>query len=167
MNEGKWQFRPENIEWFIEGQAFSRSYDLAPRPPPPPLPSTSSTGETQENWERETTCWRERGEGVDVTRSRIRRPQDRSSINHSILPGSAWQLAEGQDAAATPVISYPAHSAGGRLSQLQLYGMLFFFSPLYPDAILKMSYRARRICYAEFPSYLQLFFFWLKRSFRP
>ncbi len=28
-------------EWFIEGQAFSQSYDLAPRPPPPPLPSTS------------------------------------------------------------------------------------------------------------------------------
>jgi hypothetical protein len=26
----------ESIEWFIEGQAFSRSYDLDPRPPPPP-----------------------------------------------------------------------------------------------------------------------------------
>ncbi len=30
--------RPENIEWFIESQAFSRSYYLAPRPPPPSSP---------------------------------------------------------------------------------------------------------------------------------
>jgi hypothetical protein len=27
---------PESIEWFIEGQAFSLLYDLAP-PPPAPL----------------------------------------------------------------------------------------------------------------------------------
>ncbi len=26
----------ESIEWFIKGQALSRSYNLAPRPPPPP-----------------------------------------------------------------------------------------------------------------------------------
>jgi hypothetical protein len=25
------------MEWFIEGQAFLRSYDLAPRPPPSPF----------------------------------------------------------------------------------------------------------------------------------
>ncbi len=29
---------PASIEWFIEDQAFSPSYDLAPRTPPP-LPS--------------------------------------------------------------------------------------------------------------------------------
>ncbi len=44
---------------------FPRSYDLAPRPPsPPPLPSVSSTDDTQEDWERETTCKDgRRGEG--------------------------------------------------------------------------------------------------------
>jgi hypothetical protein len=29
---------PESIELFIEGKAFSPSYDLAPPPPPPPRP---------------------------------------------------------------------------------------------------------------------------------
>ncbi len=57
---------PESFEWFIESQAFSRSYDSAPRPPPPHFPVSnwvSSTGDTQEDWERETNCWRERGRG--------------------------------------------------------------------------------------------------------
>ncbi len=40
--------RAESIEWFIEDQAFSPSYDLAPPPPPPPLPLVSSTGDTPE-----------------------------------------------------------------------------------------------------------------------
>ncbi len=48
---------------FIE--AFSRSYDLAPLPLP--LRSVSSTGHTQEDWERGTTCWRERGWGRSQT----------------------------------------------------------------------------------------------------
>ncbi len=43
----------------IEDQAFSPSYDLAPIPTPP-LPL--STGDTQENWERKTTCRRDKGE---------------------------------------------------------------------------------------------------------
>ncbi len=51
-------------------QAFSLSYDSAPRPPPPPV---SSTSDTQEGWERETTCSRERG---GWARSRIIRPQE-------------------------------------------------------------------------------------------
>ncbi len=33
---------PESIEWFIENQAFLRSYDSAPRPPPLPSPSLVS-----------------------------------------------------------------------------------------------------------------------------
>jgi hypothetical protein len=33
---------PESIECFSEGQAFSRSYYLSPRPPPPPLLPTDS-----------------------------------------------------------------------------------------------------------------------------
>jgi hypothetical protein len=39
------QSGPESIELFVD--AFSRSYDVAPRPPP--LPSLSSTGDTQED----------------------------------------------------------------------------------------------------------------------
>ncbi len=42
------------VKWFAS----------SPAPPPPnSLPSVSSTGDTQEDWERETTCWRERGGG--------------------------------------------------------------------------------------------------------
>ncbi len=52
---------PESIEWFIEDQTFS----------PLPLPPLS-TGATQEHWQRETTCWWERGWG----RSQIIRPQE-------------------------------------------------------------------------------------------
>ncbi len=64
--------KPESLEWLIEEQAFSRSYDLAPSPPSPtPLPST---GDTQGDWERETTCWRESGRGWG--RSQIIRPQE-------------------------------------------------------------------------------------------
>ncbi len=53
--------------WMIYrgARAFSRSYDLAPRPPPPPHPPLSSesfTSDTQENWKKKTTSWRERGE---------------------------------------------------------------------------------------------------------
>ncbi len=33
-------------------------------PSHPPRPSLYSTGEAQEDWEKETTCWREGGEGV-------------------------------------------------------------------------------------------------------
>jgi hypothetical protein len=36
---------------------------LRPHPLHPPPPSVSSTCDTQEDWERETTCWWERGEG--------------------------------------------------------------------------------------------------------
>jgi hypothetical protein len=55
-------------------------------PPPPPLPlrSVSSTGDTQWDWEGETTCWEERGKGVGE--EPIIRPQKAwSYINHSIL----------------------------------------------------------------------------------
>jgi hypothetical protein len=50
----------DSIEWFIEDQAFSR-YDLAPHHPPPPVSKLDrQCGDTQEDWERETTCWRNR-----------------------------------------------------------------------------------------------------------
>ncbi len=40
---------PEIIEWFIENQALSLSYDWLLPHPLPPLPSVSSTGGTQED----------------------------------------------------------------------------------------------------------------------
>ncbi len=46
----------ECVEWFLEDQAFSPSYEEAP----PPW-SERSTGDTQKDWERETTWWREMG----------------------------------------------------------------------------------------------------------
>ncbi len=33
-----WHPAPESIKWFTEDQAFSPSYDVAPRPPPSPSP---------------------------------------------------------------------------------------------------------------------------------
>jgi hypothetical protein len=57
---------PESIEGFIEGQAFSRSYYLAPRTAPSlPFPLVSSTSDTQKVRERETTCSRESGVGEE------------------------------------------------------------------------------------------------------
>ncbi len=48
---------PESIERFIEGKAFSRSYDLAPRPPPAhPFPPVNKT-------EKERQLADGRGEG--------------------------------------------------------------------------------------------------------
>ncbi len=75
---------------FIEGQAFSRSYGLAPRPPPPIL-SVGSTGdgEMQEDWVRETTCWKqsggggEKGEAEEPNHTTVR--QLGLSINHSMI----------------------------------------------------------------------------------
>ncbi len=59
----------ESIEWFIEGQASSPSHDLAPRPPLSPLSRlVNSASDTQEDCERETTCWRKRGKGWRVER---------------------------------------------------------------------------------------------------
>ncbi len=64
--------------WMIyRGAGFSRR--LAPLQP---SPSVRCTGDTQEDFERKTTCWRKRGRG----RSQItRREKAWSSINHSIL----------------------------------------------------------------------------------
>ncbi len=68
---------------FIEDQAFSRSYDLAPSPPLPPFPSVSLEGDTEEDWEREATCLQERREGEKA--KSIDRKKAWSSINHWIL----------------------------------------------------------------------------------
>ncbi len=66
---------------FLAVIRFCYSYSLYP----PPL-SVSTTGDTQEDWERETTCWRERGWWG---RSQIIRQGETawSSTNYSILSG--------------------------------------------------------------------------------
>ncbi len=46
------------------------SYWLPLRDPHPPLPSVSSSGDTLEDWERATTCWRERGGRSQIRRQR-------------------------------------------------------------------------------------------------
>ncbi len=72
----------ESIEWFKEGQAFSRSYDLAPSTPLPLKSVRVATGDTQEDWERETTCWREGdGRGAEL----YARKKASFSINRSKL----------------------------------------------------------------------------------
>ncbi len=78
---------PERIEWIIEDQAFSASYDFAPPPPShPTLPSISSTGHTQEDWERDTTYWQERGRGcIGEEPNYTTASKPGPSINHSIL----------------------------------------------------------------------------------
>jgi hypothetical protein len=72
----------ESIEWFIEDQVISPSHDLAPRPPPP------SVSDTQEDWERDTSCWRKAER--EWARSRIIRPQEslvfRKSFNNLCSP---------------------------------------------------------------------------------
>jgi hypothetical protein len=83
--EEKWQ---RQMKKFIEGQAFSRLYDSAPRPPPPPLPSVSSTSDTQEDWEREINCWWKRGEGGGQGAESYDCKKYWSSINRSII--SVW-----------------------------------------------------------------------------
>ncbi len=55
----------DRIEWFIDSEAYLPTYDLAPPPPPTLLPSVSSTGDTREDWERETSCWLQRGRGTN------------------------------------------------------------------------------------------------------
>ncbi len=82
---------PESIEWFIEGRAFSRSYDFAPRPSPhpTPLPLLNSTGDTQEDWARENLMageW-EGGWAEEPTHTTAW-----SSIHHAILSGeNQWE----------------------------------------------------------------------------
>jgi hypothetical protein len=79
-------YESEIIKWFIEGQAFSTSHDMAPLPPPShPLPSESSTGDTQKDRQRN----RENlltGEGRGGGRAKSYDGEKaRSSITYSIL----------------------------------------------------------------------------------
>ncbi len=82
--QGLWGSWTETIECFTEDQAFSLSFYLAHSPPFPLLsPVSKLIWRTWEDWERETTCWRE-GQGHII---RQRESLVLSSINHSILSG--------------------------------------------------------------------------------
>ncbi len=58
----------------------------------PPPPEVSSTGDTQEDWERETTCWRDRGEGGGRKAESCDRKKKKawSSINQLIISDASW-----------------------------------------------------------------------------
>ncbi len=56
-------------------------FGSSPNPSHPFLPSVSSTGDTQEDWESDATCWPERG------KEEPNQAKAWSSINHSILSG--------------------------------------------------------------------------------
>jgi hypothetical protein len=60
--------------------------------PSPLLSSVGSSDDTQEDWERETSCWRESEEGIrlEPKHTTVRKPAW-SSINQSILSGDKGQ----------------------------------------------------------------------------
>jgi hypothetical protein len=79
----------KSIEWFIEGQDFSRLYELAP--PPPPVRKLS-TGDTKEDWEieRELADGKNEGgngEGQEPNHNTARRPGPLKIIQYSLLAG--------------------------------------------------------------------------------
>ncbi len=85
----KFPTHPEINEWFLEDQAFSQSYDLAPHPPhfPHPLPSVCSTGHTQEDRKRERQVTHgRRGErvGEEPNHMTARKPGPLQMIQYSL-----------------------------------------------------------------------------------
>jgi hypothetical protein len=78
---------PQSTEWFIEDQAYSASYDLTLSHPLPPFPRHSTTGDTQEDWEIETTYWRERRDGVreEPNHTTARKPGNLFIIQYSLF----------------------------------------------------------------------------------
>ncbi len=62
-------------------------FGSSPNPYPLPLPSVSSTCDTQEDWERETTCWQETRGGDGGGAKLCDGEKAWSSINHSLLSG--------------------------------------------------------------------------------
>ncbi len=79
----------ESIEWFIEGQAFSRSYVwLYAQPLPPPLPSVSLTGDTQETEKEWQLAGSRSGEGSGRGAESYGPQKTSISLNHSLLSAS-------------------------------------------------------------------------------
>ncbi len=94
---GEWDLivvRADSIGLFIEDQASSRSYELV-NWLLPHLPSVSSTDDTQEDWERETTCWRRDGRrGEEPNHTTARKPGPLLIIRYSqslwVTPSDYW-----------------------------------------------------------------------------
>ncbi len=81
--------QPESMEWFIEGQAFSSSHDMAPSHPPPPFSHQQAGQATHRKAEKDwqlAVGWG-RGGGGGGTKSKDCE-KAWSSINPSILSGS-------------------------------------------------------------------------------
>ncbi len=72
----------EDIEWYLEDQAFShRMIMLLPHYLRPPLPSVSSIGEIQEDWERDTVQLADGWEGEEPNHTTKRKPALYNSFN--------------------------------------------------------------------------------------
>ncbi len=83
---GKCCHEAESIEWFIEGQAFSRAY---PSPPPPRQLARPASPYRKTEKDKQLA---DEGGRKGWTRSRIIRPQEScSSINHSILSATRYE----------------------------------------------------------------------------
>ncbi len=80
------EYESENIEWFIEDQAFTASHDLAPpQPPSPPLPSLSCPSVSLFLCVTGQAYWRAREDGGGAGAKSYDGEKALSSINHSIL----------------------------------------------------------------------------------
>ncbi len=84
-----WECSPTRRECWMNyrGPGFLAAvwFGFFPLPPSPLLQLISSIGDTQKDWERETTCWRERGEGGGRGVKSYDGETAWSSINNSIL----------------------------------------------------------------------------------
>jgi hypothetical protein len=58
--------KADRFEWFIEAHAYLRLYDSVLRLPPLPLSRQKFGLATHMKTEKETICWRKRGEGAGV-----------------------------------------------------------------------------------------------------
>ncbi len=102
---------------YVYSARLSRSYDMAHPPPPPPLQSISLTSDTQEDWERETTYWQERGKGGGRGAESDDGKKAWSSINHSIL--------------STPRHEESKREQGQVIFVLPIVGWLLYVESLY------------------------------------
>jgi hypothetical protein len=94
---------------------------LLPRPLPP-LPSVNSTDDKQEDWEREITCWQERGWGGGAKSYDDQTAW--SSINHSILSDPPQPLSTSRVSVWIPRMAIRHPSC---ISAIQPYRKCVFF----------------------------------------
>ncbi len=85
-------FKPDSIERFIESQAFSRLYDLAPCPPPGPCLHLSWPAKHRRIEKERIYADGRKGEGGGRGAKSYDCKKARASINHSILSSSNRNL---------------------------------------------------------------------------